>query len=66
MSIRVEAYAANEISWRLLDHVLEDVEDDMVGGRHLWACEFEFEIEPFREAYGHGFVEFDRGVAQGF
>lgn len=66
MSIRVEAYAANEISWRLLDHVLEGVEDDMVGGRHLWACEFEFEIEPFREAYGHGFVGFDRGVAEVF
>ena len=57
LSISVAAYARKEISWRLLDRILRALRDDLIDGHHVWECEFEFEIDPFLEPYGHGTLE---------
>ena len=59
LSIGVKAYADNQISWLLLEHILRVISDDLIGEHHLWACEFEFEIYPFEEPYGHGALDHD-------
>ena len=52
--VGVEAYAGNEISWLLLDHILRDV-SARSSYQHLGECEFEFELDPFMEEYGRGY-----------
>lgn len=59
LSIGVKAYADNQISWLLLEHILRTISDDLIGVHHLWACEFEFEMYPFEEPYGHGSLDYD-------
>ena len=56
--ISVTAYPGNQISWLFLDHILRDVSADIINQHHLRGCEFEFEIHPFREPYGHGYLEY--------
>ena len=58
ISISVAAYARKEISWRLLDRILRGLHGDLSDEHHVWECEFEFEIDPFREPYGHGTLGF--------
>ena len=59
VSIGIQAYADREISWLLLDEILREVHADLIGERLLSACEFEFEIAPSEEPYGHGYLEYD-------
>ena len=56
--INVTAYPGKQISWLLLDHVLREVSVDIIGEHHLRGCEFEFEIDPFLEPHGHGYLEY--------
>ena len=62
VSIGIKAYADKEISWLLLDLILRDMSGDLIGGHHLWACEFEFEIYPFEEPHGHGSLQYGPGA----
>lgn len=63
VSIGIKAYADKEISWRLLDRILQDVGADLTGG-HLWACDFEFEFFPSEELFGHGSLEYSPAVGE--
>ena len=56
--ISITAYPGKEISWRLLDRILQVVSAEIVGERLLQGCEFEFEIDPFLEPHGHGYLEY--------
>ena len=59
VSIRIKAYDDREITWLLLDDILHIMSGDVIGERNLWACEFEFEIYPVEEVYGHGSLLYD-------
>ncbi|CAD6573004.1 MAG: hypothetical protein ASARMPRED_005824 [Alectoria sarmentosa] len=59
VAIGIQAYADKHISWLLLDRILRRVGEDLIAERHLWACEFEFEIYPVEDPLGHGFLAFD-------
>ena len=56
--VSVTAYPGKQISWLLLDHILREVGVDIIDEHHLRGCEFEFEIDPFVEPYGHGYLEY--------
>ena len=56
--VNVTAYPGKQISWLLLDRILREVSVDIIGEHHLRGCEFEFQIDPFPEPHGHGFLEY--------
>ncbi|CAD6594566.1 MAG: hypothetical protein ASARMPREDX12_009615 [Alectoria sarmentosa] len=64
VAIGIQAYADKHISWLLLDRILRRVGDDLIAERHLWACEFEFEIYPVDDPLGHGFLAFDAAAVR--
>ena len=57
--IEIHAYGNNQISWLLLDDLLREINADLIGERHLNACELEFEIPPLEGPYGHGSLMYD-------
>ena len=59
VSITIEAYVDNEITWLLLDHVLRDMSRHLIRERHLWGCIFEFEVHRFERPLGHGVLLYD-------
>lgn len=59
VSVEIHAYADREISWLLLDDLLHIINADLIHERHLWECEFEFEIPPLEEPYGYGSLQYD-------
>ena len=62
VSVGVEAYAGNEISWLLLDWILHDVAADLISEGHLFECEFEFEVHPLEDPRGYGDLSYDPEV----
>ena len=56
--VGVTAYPGKQISWLLLDRILREVSVDIIGEHHLRGCEFEFQIDPFPEPHGYGFLEY--------
>lgn len=63
LHISIEAYPGNQISWLLLDHILHDVKRELVDEHPLWECEFEFELDPFLETYGRGYLGYSSHAA---
>lgn len=63
LHISVEVYPGNQISWLLLDQILHDVGRKLVGEHHLLECKFEFELDPFLETYGQGYVGYSSHAA---
>lgn len=59
VTISIEAYIGNEITWLLLDQMLREMSEDLIGRRPSFTCEFDIEVYPYEEAHSHGFLRYD-------
>ena len=59
VTISIEAYIGREITWLLLDQMLRDMGEDLIGRRPSLTCEFDIEVYPYEEAHSHGFLLYD-------
>ena len=59
VTISIEAYIGREITWLLLDQMLRDLSEDLMGRRPSFTCEFDIEVYPYEEAHSHGFLLYD-------
>ena len=62
VTIGIEAYVGREITWLLLDQILRDMSEDLIGRRSSYVCDFEFDVYPYDEDFGHGFLWYDRAA----
>ena len=59
VTIGIEAYVGKEITWLLLDQILRNMSEDLIGSRSSHTCDFDIDVYPYDEPYGHGFLWYD-------
>ncbi|KAM0799432.1 hypothetical protein BDR22DRAFT_822421 [Usnea florida] len=56
VTIGIEAYIGREFTWLLLDQILLNMSEDLIGRGPSFTCTFEIDVYPYDEPYGYGFL----------
>ena len=59
VTIGIEAYMGREITWFLLDQILRNMSEDLIGRGPSFICTFDLDVYPYDEPYGHGFLGYN-------
>ena len=59
VTIGIQADIGRGITWLLLDQILRNMSEDLIGSRPSFTCDFDIDVYPYEEPYGHGFLWYD-------